>query len=60
MRSLIHSTIGDVSIKEQLGHKVIQAALDRLVAGHVDWDNFKSLDTLSIDEIALKKGMTNT
>ena len=56
MRSLIHSTISDVSIKEKLGHKVIQAALDRLVAGHVDWDNFKSLDTLGIDEIALKKG----
>ena len=30
--------------------------MDRLVAGHVDWDNFKSLDTLGIDEIALKKG----
>jgi transposase len=33
----------------------ITAALDRLVAGHVDWDNFKSLDTLGIDEITLKK-----
>ncbi len=39
-----------------MGYKVIQAALDRLVAGQVDWDNFKSLDTLGIDEIALKKG----
>jgi transposase len=56
MRSLIHSTIHDVSMKEKLGHKVIQAALDRLVIGHVDWSNFKSLDTIGIDEIALKKG----
>ncbi|BCA96500.1 hypothetical protein TUM19329_28610 [Legionella antarctica] len=56
MRSLIHSTIANVSIKKKLGHKVMQAALDRLVAGHVDWENFKSLDTLGIDEIALKKG----
>ena len=56
MRSLIHSTIQDVSIKEKLGHKVIQAALDRLVAGNVNWANFKSLDTLGIDEIALRKG----
>ena len=56
MRSLIHSTIHDVSIKEKLGHKVIQAALDRLVTGHVDWSHFKSLDTIGIDEIALKKG----
>ena len=56
MRSLIHSTVQDVSIKERLGHKVIQAALDRRVAGQVNWDDFKSLDTLGVDEIALKKG----
>jgi transposase len=56
MRSLIHSTIQDVSIKEKLGCKVIQAALDRLVASEVDWNPFKSLDTMGIDEIALKKG----
>ena len=53
MRSLIHSTIQDVSIKEKLGYKVIQATLDRLVATDVDWGNFKSLDTIGIDEIAL-------
>jgi transposase len=35
---------------------VIQAALDRQVAGEVDWTDFKSLDTLGIDEIALRKG----
>lgn len=56
MRCLIHSTIQDVSKKEQVGYKVIQAALDRLVASKVDWTLFKSLDTLGIDEIALKKG----
>jgi len=56
MRSLIHSTISDVSIKEKLGHEVIQKALDRLVVGHVDRGGFKSLDTIGIDEIALKKG----
>ena len=37
-------------------NKVIQAGLDRLVAGQVNWDDFKFLDTLGIDEIALKKG----
>ena len=56
MRSLIHSTIQDVSTKEGLGYKVIQSVLDRLVASEVEWGNFKSLDTLGIDEIALKKG----
>lgn len=56
MRSLIHSTIQDVSIKEKLGYKIIQSTLDRLIASEVDWSDFKSLDTLGIDEIALKKG----
>ena len=57
MRSLIHSTIQDVSKKERIGYKVIQAALDRRVASEVDWVQFETLDTLGIDEIALKKGL---
>jgi len=56
LRSLINSTLEDVSLKSGLGCKVIQAALDRQVAGEVDWTDFKSLDTLGIDEIALRKG----
>lgn len=56
MRSLINSTVQDVSIKSGLGYKVIQEKSDRLVAAEVDWINFKSLDTLGIDEIALRKG----
>lgn len=56
MRSLVHSTIQDVSIKEGIGYKVIQAALDRLVAAQVDWSQLESLDTLGVDEIALRKG----
>ena len=56
MRSLINSTVQDVSIKSGLGYKVIQSTLDRLVESDVDWTNFKSLDTLGIDEIALRKG----
>lgn len=45
--------------KERIGYKVIQAALDRLVASEVDWTQFETLDTLGIDEIALKKGHDN-
>ena len=59
MRSLIHSTIQDVSKKERIGYKIIQAALDRRVASEVDWAQFETLDTLGIDEIALKKGHDN-
>jgi transposase len=56
LRSVINSTVQDVSVKSGLGCKVIQAALDRMVAAEVDWSSFKSLDTLGIDEIALRKG----
>jgi len=56
MRSLINSTIQDVSIKCGVGYKVIQTTLDRLIASEVDWTGFTSLDTLGIDEIALRKG----
>ena len=56
LRSLINSTIEDVSVKSGLGCKVIQAALDRQVAEKVDWTDFKSLGTLGLDEIALRKG----
>lgn len=56
LRSLINSTVQDVAIKSGLGYKVIQAVLDRLVATEVNWADFKSLGTLGIDEIALKKG----
>ena len=56
LRSLINSTVQDVSIKSGLGYKVIQGTLDRLVAAEVNWSGFKFLDTLGIDEIALMKG----
>jgi len=56
MRSLIHSTIQDVSSKEGIGYKVIQLALDRQVDKEVNWQEFTDLETLGVDEISLKKG----
>jgi len=56
MRSLINSTVQDVSIKSGVGYKVIHATLDRLVKADVDWRRFSALGTLGIDEIALRKG----
>ncbi|WP_082596787.1 ISL3 family transposase [Pseudovibrio sp. POLY-S9] len=56
MRSLIHSTVEDVAKKEQLGPKLIQAVLARQVDISVDWSTIVALETLGIDEIALKKG----
>lgn len=56
MRCLINSTIEDVVKKERMGRKVIQFILDRQVQTQVDWNRIKSLGTLGIDEIAIKKG----
>src|SRR6185312_2073397 len=56
MRSLIHSTIADVSAKERIGYKAIQSVLDRLVSKEVEWEQLKSLDVIGVDEIALRKG----
>jgi transposase len=56
MRSLINSTIEDVSKKEKIGQRVVQSALDRQVKKEVDWTKIKNLETLGIDEISMKKG----
>jgi len=56
LRSLINSTVQDVSIKSGLGYKVVQRLLDRRVDAEVTWTDFTSLATLGIDEIALRKG----
>jgi len=55
-RSLIHSTIQDVSRKEGLGYDSVVSAVDRQIKQQVDWSQYDDLDTLGIDEIALKKG----
>ena len=51
MRQLIHSTIEDVSKKERVSCKNIQTILNRKVAGTVDWEKIKNLETIGIDEI---------
>jgi transposase len=56
MRCLINSTIEDVSKKEKLGQRVIQNILNREVTKEVDWKKVDNLETVGIDEIALKKG----
>jgi len=53
---LVNSTIEDVSIKEGLGYDGVEGIVERNISTKVDWNQFESLDTLGIDEIALKKG----
>lgn len=54
--SLIHSTISDVSIKENIGYAAVQGIVDRYISTTVDWPSFKELGLIGIDEISLKKG----
>lgn len=54
--SLVNSTVADVSIKETLGYEAIMGIIDRHVSTEVDWNDFKKLTLIGLDEIALKKG----
>jgi len=56
MRSLISSTVSDVARKEGVTCECVEGALDRQVAKKVNWKDFKTLELLGFDEIALKKG----
>ena len=56
MRSLINSTVSDVSRKERVGAEAVEGILNRRVAQAVDWASLKALGVLGLDEIALKKG----
>jgi transposase len=53
---LVNSTISDVSIKEDLGYKAIEAVVDRYIDSEVNWNDFDRIGLLGIDEISLKKG----
>jgi len=53
---LINSTIEDVSRKEQVGYEAVVGVVDRYIRQEVDWDEYESLPTLGLDEVALKKG----
>lgn len=53
---LIHSTIVDVSIKEEISETAVQSVVDKYIKGEVDWSKIKRIGILGIDEITLKKG----
>ncbi len=58
-RSLIHSTVEDVSRKETISYDLVESALNRGVEVTVNWSEYKDLETIGIDEIALKKGQND-
>ena len=56
---LVHSTVEDVSIKEGLPYESVAGALERRIDKCVDWARITNLETLGLDEIALRKGRGN-
>ena len=55
-RSLINSTIQDVSRKDSLSYSTISTMLSRSMGDSVNWDNISDLHTIGIDEISNRKG----
>ncbi len=53
---LVHSTVEDVSIKENIGYDAVMGIIDRYIGKKVNWKEINNLDILGIDEISLKKG----
>lgn len=53
---LVHATIEDVSLKEALGYKAVEAIVNRWISHEVKWAEVKRVRVLGLDEIALKKG----
>jgi transposase len=56
MRSLINSTILDVSRKEGVSYDDVEGVLNRQIEKQVDWTQFNKINILGLDEIAIKKG----
>lgn len=55
-RCLINSTVEDVSRKEHVNYKIVESSLNRTIGTEVDWTQHQDLETIGIDEIAVRKG----
>ncbi len=56
MRCLINSTVEDVAKKSKIGYQIVESILERQVDKKTDWAKIPNLETLGVDEIAIKKG----
>jgi len=56
LKSLVNSTLYDVSQKDQIGVDEVEDIVARQFGKGVDWATFTALPTLGIDELALHKG----
>ena len=56
LKFLVNSTVVDVANKLDISEETVTGVLDRWVTIKVNWDKFKRIEILGIDEIALKRG----
>jgi transposase len=56
LRQCINQSLVDVSLRAGVPYDALEGLLDRYLAAKVDWASFRRLDTLGIDELALRKG----
>jgi len=59
LMQLVNTTVEDVAIKESLSYDSVLGILERCVEAQVDWSGYMRLDTIGLDEIALRKGHRN-
>src|SRR5512144_2928373 len=59
LRSLVNSTVADVSHKLGLGPDAVEGILGRWVSTTVDWSRLTTLEPVGLDEIALTRGPGN-
>jgi transposase len=59
MLQLVNSTVEDVSRKEQAGYDAVEGAIARCIDNSVNWDELTELQTIGMDEIAMRKGHGN-
>jgi len=53
---LVNTTVEDVSRKEHLAYDKVLGIVDRYICAEVDWSQYSALETIGLDEIALRKG----
>ncbi|MBX0330183.1 ISL3 family transposase [Oscillochloris sp. ZM17-4] len=56
LRQCVHQTLVDVCLRAGVPYDAREGVLDHYLTTTVDWASFARLDTLGIDELALRKG----
>src|SRR5467141_1174935 len=56
MLIMIHSTVQDTSVKEDMGYEAIMGIIDRSIAREIQWEDVPRFEVIGLDEISLKKG----